>query len=240
MTSLLSRSQMARENLQKAQIANQIRHQVSSIQNLHATWSERKRKVGEVVEKLSWLRIAVAEEPDLQMAQEVLRGLAGDAWTLLSNTDDVQAVSKGDLWTRLLNSAAGMTTKTETVVRQVWALRIEESGVVDSPERIEEQMPKSPANMSTLQDYKQLYERYKVLRTQFSPKSSEDLTALRESALQLQELLQKIDLELPDDVRKFYRGLNCGAGLELLTPTVLSWLKEKDDISRFVVRVRNT
>lgn len=240
MTSLLCRSQMAQENLKKAQIANQIRHQVSSIQNLHATWSDRKRKVGEALEKLSWLSIAVAEEPDLQMAQDVLRGLAEDAWTLLSNADDVQAVSKGDLWTRLLNSAEGMSAKTETVVRQVWALRIEESGVVDSPERIEEQMPKSPANMSTLQDYKDLYARYKVLRTQFFPKTSEDLTALRDSALQLQELLQKIDLELPDEVRKFYRALNFGAGLELLTPTVLSWLKEKDDISRFLVRVRNT
>lgn len=238
--SLLTRSQEARESLLKARIANQNKLQLSAIHNLQSTWSTKQSKASKVWDKFSWFSGSEINNLELKMLHDGVSALALEAQNLLKTSDDVQELSKNDLWTRLLKLADTATNKTQEALKMAWETKIEESGTIETPERIESLMPKTPKNSLNLSIYRETFTNFRRLRDLPSPNSAQDIIDLGKYASLLHEKFNNFVLDMPEEVKLFQQALIAGnAVISLLTPTVIQWLQDNDDITRFVIRVKS-
>lgn len=238
MTSLLHSSQILGSSLEQARIANVTRSQIAAIQNLQNEWSSKKNKAATLFEKAAWFDESLVADTDLQTKNAAVKRLVQDVVSVLRSNDNVQEVSKDNLWTRLLSQAENAATVLDTLIRTEWAKRVANAGTFETPERIGSVMPKTPKNTFTLQNYRQTYASFTALKSKGTPGSIQDLEEIDRLAAVLVANYKELVLDMPDEVRTFQQALVVGnAGLNLLTPTVVEWLQKNDDPERFVISI---
>ena len=240
MTSLLQLSLSLGSSLEQARMANVARSQLAAVQNLQKEWGLRKNKAKTLFDTAAWFDETLLANVEFQAKNAAVKGLAQEVVSVLSSNDDVQDVSKNNLWTRLLGQAESATAALNTLVRTEWAKKIADAGTFETPERIGSVMPRTPANTSTLQNYRQSYAAFTGLSSKAIPGSAQDLTEIGTLAAALVASYKNLVLDMPDEVRTFQQALVAGsAGLKLLTPTVVEWLQKNDDPERFAIRINS-
>lgn len=240
MGSLISRSIVAQAQLERTNQANQVRNQVSAIQARQTEWSNAKRPLIAAKTKLKWFTLDAEAVKATSDAIDAVKHLSSKAKEVLVNGVDIDDVSKDGLWLRMVKQASSSTDVLREEMRKAWRASIEATAELPEPESIRILMMASPANQAALRAYSERFQRYRTLRKSSEPSSQDDLKDLRDCEKELKRRYSEFVLDLPPAVRRFQQELPIGAPLELLTPEVLAWLKENDDLSRFVVRTKAT
>lgn len=240
MPTLLQRSQAAREGLERARLANQTRKQLSAVQARASEWGARAS-----ARSTARKRLAVFPDHFATLPQEVVQAeaaaavLAREAQALLRQGADIEALYAENLWTRLLAAADSAINAATEAARTAWDQVREEMGSMETPAALEARMPRTPANERVLANYKAHYQQYAALVRQGPPSSPSVLNDLSRAIERLREVQAGLTLSAPESVRVFLRAVQQGnAGIELLTPEVMSWLQANDDPARFVIKVR--
>ena len=158
---------------------------------------------------LSRLRDRFAREP---RAEQLTRGRD---WTLLK--EQIQATRK-DL---------ASTLDTE------WRHFVDSSYSGDKPENLSSALAATDGNLNNLGAYRQTYlELRQSMRSR--PESRQDFVRVEEFARKLAEIHQRLDFNVPDDVKRFLQAVaGGGADLDLLTGTVREWLKQQNNLRRY-------
>ncbi|MEJ8827218.1 hypothetical protein WKW80_35430 [Variovorax humicola] len=239
MATLLARSTDAQAQLGRTHIANQVRHQLATIQSRQSEWDGARKPIDALYAKLQWFGAEVSADADLQEVLGKVRYLSGQAQELLRSGTDMEVLTQDELWVRLINQAKTAADTARAAVRAAWRARVLAAGTLPAPEEISNLMMPSPTNQAALRAYREQHERYRALRDRLEPGSESDLYAVDQYARDLQARQQSFALNLPPEVKLFREALPLGAPLPLLTPSVLQWLQEHDDPTRFAVHVKS-
>ena len=94
---------------------------------------------------------------------------------------------------------------------------------------------KTPKNTELIQNFKVEYERFRQVQKAM-PITTEVLDDIETIGSNLQEIIKKVDFDVPDEVKNFFNGIeNGGAGLDLLNETVINYLRENNMIADFKI-----
>jgi len=236
MATLLENGPQARAGLDKVRQANQLRHQLSAIQNRASEWNERKQKRAVLLTKSGYLLLPVTATDELAKADEASDALCAEARERLKN-GDIESLSENELWRRLLSQADKTNSVRAEAVRGNWQALISDLGKVESAQALFAREPETPSNKAALARYQELYPQYAGLRHADMPPAATSADALRKCVEKLREILTALT-PMPDSVKQFLKAVEGGAALDLLTEEVLAWLRQYDDASRFVIRTR--
>lgn len=123
-------------------------------------------------------------------------------------------------------------------IKELWVEWIE---ALESSFNIDESMLETQRDMPNFSD---TYYRYISLRKEFKDKSREipdnvfKVEKIEEIASGLKALLEQMEFDIPPDLAEFFKHINNNKGqapLSLLTPSVLDWLKEHDQLGGFTI-----
>ena len=94
---------------------------------------------------------------------------------------------------------------------------------------------KTPKNTELIQNFKFEYERFRDAQST-TPITTEVLDDIETIGSRLQEIIKKVDFDVPDEVKNFFNGIeNGGADLNLLNETVVNYLRENNMIADFKI-----
>ena len=94
---------------------------------------------------------------------------------------------------------------------------------------------KTPNNSKLLDKFRVEYETFKSIQTS-RPITNELLDSLQSSGAKLTQIYKQIDFSIPDDVKRFFDGIESGgASLNLLNESVVKYLEENDMLSTFTI-----
>ncbi len=103
----------------------------------------------------------------------------------------------------------------------------------DNPENLERTLAPTEGNRALLSRYRETYQRLIGLARN-RPVGREDFEKVREFARALNALHQGFDLNVPDAVSRFLRGVAAGgAPIDLLTDEVRAWLKGQGKLEAY-------
>lgn len=240
MPTILDRSKLIMAGLERATQANIARQEMAELSKRSGEWSERKAHLLRLKDRHSWIPLSPAVTAIVASENTKVCPLALEAAKRLQE-EGVQGLTKDDLWMRLLASAASAVKVTEEALRSAWQLQVEAIGDFEEPTSIERKVKSapSPGNLAAFEDYKRAHANYRSVAKQPLPSDPSALSVLNEAAATLRKVRGRFDFSMPVEVKHFLEQLEYGgAALSLLTPIVLDWLKQNDDINRFVVRVK--
>lgn len=242
MPTILDRTNLIMAGLERAKQANIARQESAELSRRRAEWSEHKAHQLRLKDRHSWIPLSPAATASVAAENTKVRPLALEAAKRLQE-EGVQGLTKDDLWMRLGASAASAVKVTEEALRSAWQLQVEAIGDFEEPTSIERKVKSapSPGNLAAFEDYKRAHFNYRSVVKQPLPSDPSALSVLNEAAATLRKVRERFDFSMPLEVKHFLEALEYGgAALGLLTPAVLDWLKQNDDINRFVIRVKAT
>lgn len=141
-------------------------------------------------------------------------------------------------WTKLLEEMRSLTQNFKLYVEPAWEIYVKElrdCWFVDES-LLEGQM--------YIDERRKLFEKYQIEKKYFeqstsrTPNSQEELELVHLAHERLLALRKQMDLKIPAAVNDFLMasGRGRGAELVLLTPQVLTWLQNNDDVSRYRIK----
>ncbi|ONN70919.1 hypothetical protein [Pseudomonas oryzihabitans] len=144
---------------------------------------------------------------------------------------------QGKVWTSLTNRLQTLAQKAQTAQIKDWQLYFDQHlfGGLPPAKREATLAAKTPQNEKALKLYRELYQSFIKYRQQ-TPANTEELKQLRLLSQQLAEITFQEDV--PEAVREFLDAVSGGAGLNLLTTEVLTWLHDNELMANYVVRAR--
>jgi len=144
---------------------------------------------------------------------------------------------QGKVWTSLTNRLQTLAQKAKTAQINDWQLYFDNHffGGLPPAKREATLAAKTPQNEKALKLYRELYQSFIKYRQQ-APTNTEEFKQLRLLSQQLAEIAFQEDV--PEAVRKFLDAVSGGAGLNLLTTEVLTWLHDNGLLANYVVRAR--
>ncbi len=239
MPSLLERCKTVRAGLDRANLANETRREMAALSSRAKEWGDRLSRHRQVRERQRWLPLVPEVMDAVESANAMVMPLAKEAAARLA-AEGVHGLSKDDLWVRLLNSAEGATKVTEEALREGWREQVESLGEVTGPAVLERQVSPTASNKEVLEEYKRAYDRYRNTAKAGLPSDPSALSVLKDAVATLRLVHARLNFSGSNEVKQFLSAVDQGgASLLLLTPAVLQWLQENDDISRFIVKTRS-
>jgi hypothetical protein len=107
----------------------------------------------------------------------------------------------------------------------------------DPPAGLRGKLPRTKANDEAFRTYEALYA---LLKSAFEdlPGDKGDLDKVRALAVQLEEVAQAFDFDVPAEVKRFLEAVLsvAGAPLALLTPEVRQWLAANGSLESYTIR----
>ncbi|GJG99176.1 hypothetical protein [Paraburkholderia terrae] len=237
MATLLEGARQARAGLDKVRRANQLRYQLSTIQNRASEWNEHKKTRDALLAKTGYLPLPAAAMTALVEADQACAALCAQARERLENRD-IESLSEDELWRRLLNQADKSNNARAAAISANWRALISDLGTVETAQALFAREPETPGNKTALARYLELYPCYAELRNAAMPPAATSASTLRDHVDKLREILNALT-PMPESVKRFLKAIEAGgAALDLLNAEVLGWLGKYDDPSRFVIRTR--
>jgi len=176
--------------------------------------------------------VSLSAIPDLANVRESVQ----KAFERFKQTPRATTLRRGTVWTTLTNNLQTLAKKAQTAQNVDWQHYFDNqlfSGL--APAKREATLAMTSQNEQAIALYRMHYQSFIKYRLQ-SPTNAEEFKKLRQLSQQLAEITFQEDV--PEDVRKFLQALSSGAGLHLLTPEVLTWLRENQLLANYVVRAR--
>jgi hypothetical protein len=188
-------------------------------------------------QRADWLRIELSQVPLYPEQFAYTRQLAEQAAQRLVVRPDIEALTEEDLWVRLLQTAQKTAGTAWAQVKRTWAQRVEEFRQLTPSHQLRATASPLPQNDAPLADHEVHYHAASRFAAMEVPKSAGDPEAFANSIDACRSLAAKLRFDAPAEVEVFFRAINAGgASLALVTPTVLAWLAENDQLGRYTVR----
>lgn len=200
-------------------------------------WTMTSDDLRSARQRAEWLQIDLmhlAFYPD-QLAYT--RDLAQQAAQRLEQRQSVEVLTEEDLWVRLLQTTQKTAALARDQVKLGWRLRLEEYQQLSPTQQLRATASPVPQNAMLLEEYDAQYRNASRLAALEAPKSASDPGNLFETIKTCRTLAAQLEFNAPKEVEDFFRAINAGsASLALVTPTVLVWLADNDQLDRFAVR----
>jgi len=137
-------------------------------------------------------------------------------------------LKKGSGWANLLNEIKSASTEVNACVKGSWKEYGQRVFTGEAPAVVKGRIALTPANDAALKTYQQLHQAF---RAEFGnlPADTEAIECVKALAANLTETAKLFDFDVPIDVKRFLEAIQSGgASLDLLTESVLKWLKENN------------
>ena len=237
MTTILQRAQAVSATLADLESERRNIHVRDKLEQRTREWNGQRNKLTAARQKAEWIDIASGQTPALAESWNQLCWNAGEALSRLESGDDVSKLTEDPLWTRLLGSAENAAEILSTAVLEEWRKFVDELGALESPEKLEATLPKTPANRRVLQVYAPSFAKFRSLTGQDMPRSPGDKEGLRRAISDCREALAGLERNVPEEVEKFFRAVDSGnATLSHITPSLLRWLEANSQLDNYQVR----
>lgn len=205
-------------------------------------WNRELEPIEHGCRQLQWLGVAVEQDAALERLLGAVRVLATEARTLLKDTHNIEAVRRGgdeNVWTRLLAAAKSCGEALTVTVQRHWRDAVRRMGDFESPKDLAARVTITPENEIALKKYESCWQAYRLLAGADRPRSERTLDQLAQHTATLRSAFGRIDFDVPSEVQAFFAALaSGGAGLELINPRLIDWLRTHGQLDRYVVRDR--
>lgn len=237
MTSLLERCQAVAAKVQQLTLAQRHITQQLQVKKRTEEWNSRRDTLKRVEERITCLPLAAEAQQGVAEKREHLRHNAALVLERLKTLDDIAQLTSDDKWARLLASIEGLTEALETGGKTAWKAHIEEQGTIEAPAWLRDRAPPTPMNDDAIAAYQKHYSVYSALTKQALPRSESDVVQMSQAIAACRAEAAKITFDVPPDVQHFFQAVQAGsATLASLTPGVLAWLAEKEQLDRYRIR----
>lgn len=225
------------ERLTQLRTAADGAEEARALDSLRVELAALASPINALAAKMAVLR---SEEVNLSAIPDLanVKGNVQTTLALFQQTPKATTLRRGKLWTTLTNRLQTLTNNAQTALNDDWR-RYCDNNLFGGlpPAKQEATLAKTPRNEQSLARYRILYQSFIKHRQQL-PTSADEFNNLRQLSQQLAEIT--FEKDVPEDVRKFLDALGSGAGLHLLTPAVLTWLRDNGLLASYVVRARIT
>jgi hypothetical protein len=200
-------------------------------------WNEKLGELEAARQRADWLHVDLSQLASYPEQFTYTRQLAHEAAERLERRPSIEALTEGDLWVRLLQTAQKTADAAWDQVKRAWALKVEEFRQLTPSHQLRATASPLPQNDALLANYEAQYRTASRLAAVEHPRSASDPEAFAQAIDSCKEIAGQLRFDAPADVEQFFRALNAGgASLALVTPTVLAWLSENDQLGKYVVR----
>jgi len=156
--------------------------------------------------------------------------------TRFAEAPKAATLTRGKRWTGLLDKLEESGKQLAADQERDWRIFFESSFFGGAPpEQRKLIMARTPENLKQLELYTLLFKSFGQYRKK-APQTGEGFNELRDLSKQLEQV--KFQEDVPQSVRLFFEATSTGAGLELLTPDVVEWLRENNLLRSYVVRAK--
>ena len=200
-------------------------------------WNEKLGDLEAARQRADWLHVDLSQMASYPEQFIYTRQLAQEAAQRLEQRPDIEALTAGDLWVQLLQTAQKTAGAAWDQVKRAWALKVEEFRLLTPSHQLRATSSPLPQNDVLLVDYETQYRAASRLAGMENPRSPSDPEAFAKAIESCKEIAGRLRFDAPTDVEEFFRSINAGsASLAMVTPAVLAWLFENDQLGRYVVR----
>jgi len=235
---MLERSKAVSETMALLITARKLQHKRARLEQRTQEWAERRSKLIASRSRAEWIQMQPSEIAAFVQRRDQLANHAKEAVSRLSGGEDVSALTEDPLWTKLLKSAEGAVESLDEAIRQGWRAIVDEAGALEEPSALEATLPQTPANKQALDNYKTKYRDYRKLADQAAPRSAGDSGNIVTAVRECRNALATLQPDVPKEVDEFFRAVDgYTATLAYVTPEVLRWLKDNEQLARYQVRI---
>jgi hypothetical protein len=200
-------------------------------------WKEKLGNLQSARQRADWLHVELSHIAPYSEQFTYTQQLAQEAVQRLEQRPDIGVLTEEDLWVRLLETAQKTANAAWEQVKRSWTLKAEEFRRLTPSHQLRATASPLPQNDTLLADYEVQYRVAARLAGQEGPKSVGDPETFSQAIETCGGLAAKLRFDAPKDVEEFFRAINAGgASLTLVTPTVLAWLADNDQLGRYTVR----
>jgi hypothetical protein len=228
--STLAQLAVAREGAQDGEAIDQRMRQ----------WQEKVGELQSARTRADWLAVDLSHAAPYPEQLAYTRQLAQQAAERLEQRMNVATLTEENLWVRLLQTTQKAADCALEQVRHAWKQKVEEFRLLIAFHQLQATASPLPQNEALLAEYEVLYRSASRLAALEVPKSAGDPDALAQAIDRCKALAAQLRFDAPKDVEEFFRAINAGgASLALVTPTVLTWLADNEQLGKYTVRSAN-
>ena len=200
-------------------------------------WDDRKSDLLSALQRAGWLHLDLSQVTSYSEQFGYTQQLALQAAQRLEERPDVECLTEEDLWVRLLQTAQKAAGAAWEQVKTTWRFKVMDFQQLIPPHQLRATASPLPQNDVVLGGYEIQYRTASRMAGMEAPKTASDLEAFTQAIDACRSLASQLRFDAPKEVEEFFRAINAGgASLSLVTPTVLAWLSESDQLSRYTVR----
>jgi len=234
---LTEQCQRARSTIEELVLAQRHQHQRSALRDRTAQWNKVRADWSKAIEQAEWMALSPESVPDYAKIQLALRGDAREAAERLGVMQDISSLAADPLWTRLLQSIDRAAETLRAATLGAWRDWIEVGERPVAPAALRAKVANIPANREILKRYEQAHADYQRLAKLSAPRSTGDASALRAAEAECKAAVVGLTQDAPPPVVAFFRAVDGHtATLANLTPEVLEWLREHNQLHQYIIR----
>lgn len=237
MTTLLQGCQDLDTKLKALELAKRGVEDLQHIQQRTEEWSARNAKLKRIQAQTRPLVLATEDSTAVASKQLGLRQNAAKVLARLEANEDIKKLTLDDAWTRLLKASEGVAEALEAAGRNAWSALLEQQGSLENPGTLRLRTPPTPQNEAALRTYQSSHAAYEVIARLPLPRTHDDVAQLDTHVAACKAAYKRLTFDLPPEVSAFFEALQSdSATLTHVTPRVLAWLAEQNQLGRFRVR----
>jgi len=235
-TSLPIRAAALRERLIDLDEMSSNVTEAHNLEGLRVEIAARAGKLGAQLDKQALLVNADIAVPPPASLVAVRKRATGLFEKFVTDTK-AATLKRGQGWTALLNEIDVASREVANAVQSAWRAHRAAVFAGDTPASLRGKLARTQANDEAFRTYEALYA---LLKSAFDdlPGDKGDLDKVRALAVQLEEVAQAFDFDVPAEVKRFLEAVLsvAGAPLALLTPEVRQWLAANGSLESYTIR----
>lgn len=232
---LLIDAKAVHERLQGAQSAQSNLAEAQELARLQKSLASKTAALHALVARGTMLAqggVPLARATGFDAMRKIVNGLR----TRFSQLPTSNTLTHGKHWTSLITALDTAIATVEANQRNDWSAYVASSLFAGlPPDRRKVGLVQIPENKAAFDKYTRLYEKFARYRSTI-PAAAQALEELNQLSNELAGI--KFEEDVPKNVEAFINALAFGASLELLTPEVMDYLRERDLLGSYVVRAR--
>jgi len=234
---LLETCQVLDGTLVQLEMARRGAHEGSAIDERYQQWVSELAVFHKAKDCCNWLQINI-KLIELYVEQVALSSqLAETAAQRLIDSSTIESLTHEDLWIRLLQATKTSAQLLFSSVKKKWSDEVSQFAKLTPPVQLKATTSLLPQNEVLLRDYETNYRIAERFSKMEIPSSSQDLSNFLQAIKNCIEAAKNLCFDAPECVIEFFRAVNSGgANLSLVTPEVLTWLSENNQIQKYIVR----
>jgi hypothetical protein len=200
-------------------------------------WSKELGSLLSARQGAEWLHVDLSQVATYLDQFAHTRQLAQQAAERLEQRQNIEVLTEEDLWVRLLQMTQKTADAVWAQVKRSWGGKVAEYNQLSPFQQLRVTVSPVPQNDALLTEYEAQYRDACRLANQEVPRSARDPETFTQAIESCKTLAAHLRFDATKYVEEFFRAINeGGASLVLVTPTVLVWLADNDQLSGFTVR----